>query len=121
MKRKMSIVMVFLCLAIITACPGQQSVKPYEAGKVTAEGILFNARVAQNSGLITADQFGEVKKVYDQLKEFQDLAIDARKAMIIYNTSEMANKYDTVMSDVIKLSMRLMDLSTKLKLIKGVQ
>jgi len=114
---------IFMIMAVIMfmACAGPQPVKQYELGKVTAETLLYEARMAQNRAQITAAQFDQVKKVYDQLKQAQDIAIDARKAMITFNTVDNQAKSQKSMEAVLALSGRFVALATDIGLIKGVK
>jgi hypothetical protein len=113
-KRYSPIVGILMLWVFMVAysCTGVQTVKPYELGKVTAETILFDARVMMNKKVITTAQFDEVRKVYDQLKVAQDIAIDARKAVIKTNSAPDAiSKSSLAMSNVIILSTRLIELA----------
>ena len=99
-------------LIVVQSCTGPQTVKPYELGKVTAETLLYDARAMQNKGTITAAQFDQVRKVYDQLRVAQDIAIDARKAVIVANAApDVAAKAQTAMNNVIQLSTQLIGLA----------
>ena len=112
-KRFSPIVGILMLWVFMVAysCKGIQTVKPFELGKVAAESLLYDARVLQNKGMITADQFNQVRKVYDQLKQAQDIAIDARKAVITYNTADNQAKASTAMSSVVSLSTQLIGLA----------
>lgn len=123
MRKAKGYAAVFMILAVIgfMACAGPQPVKQYELGKVTAETLLYEARMAQNRAQITAAQFDQVKKVYDQLKMAQDLAIDARKAMITFNTVDNQAKAQKAMEAVLGLSSQFVALATDLGLMKGVK
>ena len=114
---------VFMVLAVIMfiACAGPQPVRQYELGKVTAETLLYEARMAQNRAQLTAYQFDQVQKVYDQLRAAQDIAIDARKAMIQFNTVDNQAKAQKAMDAVLALSSRLISLATDIGLMKGVK
>jgi len=109
--KEIKIAILLVCLLALTACPGVQTVKPFELGKVAAESLLYDARVLQNKGMITADQFNQVRKVYDQLKQAQDIAIDARKAVITYNTTDNQAKAQAATSSVVSLSTQLIGLA----------
>ena len=113
-KRYSPIVGILMLWVFMVAysCTGVQTVKPYELGKVTAETILFDARVLMNKKVITPVQFDSMLKVYDQLKVAQDIAIDARIAVIKTNSAPDAlNKANLAMNNVISLSMRLLTLA----------
>jgi len=117
---------IFVTLFVLAAfalagCSGPQPVKQYELGKVTAETILYDARIMQNQGKITAAQFDQVRKVYDQLKQAQDAAIDARKAMIAYDTADSKAKAQTAMDGVLRLSTQMLTLAQDIGLMKGGQ
>ena len=113
----------FMVLAAIMfiACAGPQPVRQYELGKVTAETLLYEARMAQNRAQLTAYQFDQVQKVYDQLRAAQDIAIDARKAMTQFNTVDNQAKAQKAMEAVLALSSRLITLATDIGLMKGVK
>jgi hypothetical protein len=115
---KKILVSIFIVFALV-ACAGPQPVKPYELGKVTAETILYEARMAQNRAQITAAQFDEVRKVYDQLKQAQDIAIDARKAMITFNTVDNQKKATVAMDSVFRISAQMITLANSVGLMKG--
>jgi len=122
MRKRIGVVIVCLFLmAIVLACSGVQTVKPYELGKVTAETLLFDARIAQNQGKITADQFDQVRKVYDQLKVAQDTAINARKAVIMVNNPATQNKAQEALNQVLAISMQLVNLAQSLGMKVGGQ
>jgi len=117
-----TIALITACLflsAAVAACSGIQTVQPYEIGKVAAESLLYDARVLQNQGVITPDQFAQIRKIYDQLSIAQSIAIDARKMVIVYNTAENQDKVRLTMSNVTALSSQLLDLAISLG-IKGV-
>ncbi|MCX5825090.1 MAG: hypothetical protein NTY86_16755 [Deltaproteobacteria bacterium] len=122
---KRNIVLNILVLAVVVlflaACAGPQQVKTYELGKVTAESILFNARVLQNKGQISAAQFDQIRKIYDQFKQAQDTAIDARKAVIAYNTADNQAKAQTAMNGVLQFSAQMISLAQGLGLMKEGQ
>lgn len=109
--KEIKLLMLCSCLLALMACAGPQTVKPFELGKVAAESLLYDARILQNKGTITADQFSQVRKVYDQLKVAQDIAIDARKAVILTGTADSQAKATTAMSSVVSLSTQLIGLA----------
>lgn len=114
------LVCVFIvAIMTMTACSGVQTVAPYEIGKVAAEAILYDARILQNQGVITAVQFDRIRKLYDQLAIAQNIAIDARKTVIVFNTAENQEKVKIAMTHVIEISAQLMELAVSLG-IKGV-
>ena len=116
MKRSLKIgLCVFVALAF-AGCAGPQAVKQYEIGKATAETILYNARIAQNKGLLSADNFAKIKDAYDKLKMAQDAAIDARKAVIAYNTADNQAKAAAAMNSVLTVSAEFLNLAQKLGL-----
>ena len=119
--KEIKLLILFSCLLALVACAGPQPVKQYELGKVTAETLLYEARMAQNRAQITASQFSQVKIVYDQLKQAQDLAIDTRKAMITFNTVDNQAKAQKAMDAVLSLSTQFIALATDLGLMKGVK
>jgi hypothetical protein len=104
---------------MLAACAGVQSVKPYELGKVTAETILYQARVAHNDGILSDDQFYKVRDAYDKFRDAQNVAIDARKSLIAYNTAENQNKANIAMNEVLKLSTEFLALAQSLGLMEG--
>lgn len=122
---KRNVILNILVLAVVVlflaACAGPQQVKPYELGKVTAESILFNARVLQNKGQISAAQFDQIRKVYDQFKQAQDVAIDARKVVIAYNTADNQAKAQTAMNGVLQFSAQMISLAQGMGLMKEGQ
>jgi hypothetical protein len=123
MKKIVVLRILVLALAVIflAACAGPQQVKPYELGKVAAESLLFNARVLQNKGQISAAQFDQIRTVYDQFKQAQDAAIDARKTVIAYNTADNQAKAQTAMNGVLQFSTQLISLAQGMGLMKEGQ
>lgn len=71
-----------LTVFVSVSCGTQSFVKPVKITKDTAEAALYQARVMQNNGTLTADQFATVRKAYDALKTAQDTVIDARVAYL---------------------------------------
>ena len=118
MKRIGLITVLVATLALVAGCSGPQPVKQYELGKVAAETILFDARVMQNRGAITADQFGQIRKIYDQLREAQDIAIDAREALITYETPGSKLRSQVAMEGVLRLSTQMITLARSIGLMK---
>ncbi len=118
MKRILTALFVLAMFALM-ACAGPQPVKQYELGKVAAESVLYEARVMQNKGQISAAQFDQIRKVYDQLKQAQDAAIDARKVMIAYDSADSRTKAQTAMNGVLRLSTQLIMLAQSIGLMKG--
>jgi hypothetical protein len=116
-KRNILLLMVAMVFCL-SACAGVQSVKPYELGKVTAETILYQARVAMNQGTITEDQFVQVRDAYDKFKLAQDYAIDARKAMIAIGTADAENKAMVAMNNLLILSTEFITLAQKFGLME---
>ena len=109
--KEVTSLIIVCCLMMAFSCAGPQTVKPFELGKVAAESLLYDARILQNKGTITADQVNQVRKVYDQLKVAQDIAIDARKAVIMQNDPANQAKAATAMSSVITISTQLIGLA----------
>jgi len=118
MRKRSILLLMVMMVFCLSACAGVQSVKPYELGKVTAETILYNARVQQNQGVITADQFGQVRKVYDDFKAAQDVAIDARKAMIAVGTADAEQRATVAMSNLLTISTEFIALAQNLGLME---
>jgi hypothetical protein len=117
-KRSILLLMAILFAVSIIGCAGVQSVKPYELGKVTAETILYQARVAQNQGTITENQFVQVRDAYDKFKAAQDVAIDARKAMIAVGTADAEQKATVAMNNLLILSTEFIALAQKFGLME---
>ncbi len=114
------LVLMVYAMGILVNCAGPQTVKPYELGRVTAETLLYDARIMQNKGALTADQFNQVRTVYDQLKVAQDIAISARKAVVDNSKDASPAKVSNAMNNVINLSTQLIKLAQSMG-IKGVQ
>jgi len=119
--KKIIVALFVIATVALAGCSGPQPVKQYELGKVAAESILYNARVLQNRGQISAAQFDQVRKVYDQLKQAQDAAIDARKAMIAFDTADNQAKARIAMDGVLRLSTQMIGLATEIGIMKGGQ
>ena len=117
-KRSILLLMAVFFAVSIIGCAGVQSVKPYELGKVTAETILYQARVAMNQVKITEDQFIQVRDAYDKVKLAQDYAIDARKAMIAIGTADAENKAMVAMNNLLTLSTEFITLAQNLGLME---
>ena len=118
MRKRNILLLMFLMVFCLSACAGVQSVKPYELGKVTAETILYQARVAQNNGTITENQFVQVRDAYDKFKVAQDVAIDARKAMIAVGTADAEQKATVAMDNLLILSTEFITLAQKFGLME---
>jgi hypothetical protein len=118
MRKRNILLLMVLMVFCLSACAGVQSVKPYELGKVTAETILYQARVAMNQGTITEDQFIQVRDAYDKFKLAQDYAIDARKAMIAIGTADAEQKATVAMNNLLILSTEFITLAQKFGLME---
>jgi hypothetical protein len=118
MRKRNILLLMVLMVFCLSACAGVQSVKPYELGKVTAETILYQARVAMNQGTITKNQFVQVRDAYDKFKAAQDVAIDARKAMIAVGTADAEQKATVAMNNLLILSTEFITLAQKFGLME---
>ena len=118
MRKRSILLLMVMMVFCLSACAGVQSVKPYELGKVTAETILYQARVAQNNGTITENQFVQVRDAYDKFKAAQDVAIDARKAMIAVGTADAEQKATVAMNNLLILSTEFIALAQKFGLME---
>jgi Flp pilus assembly protein TadD len=118
MRKRSILLLMVMMVFCLSACAGVQSVKPYELGKVTAETILYQARVAQNQGTITENQFVQVRDAYDKFKAAQDVAIDARKAMIAVGTADAEQKAIVAMNNLLILSTEFIALAQKFGLME---
>lgn len=118
MRKRSILLLMVMMVFCLSACAGVQSVKPYELGKVTAETILYQARVAQNQGTITENQFVQVRDAYDKFKAAQDVAIDARKAMIAVGTADAEQKATVAMNNLLILSTEFIALAQKFGLME---
>ena len=118
MRKRNILLLMVLMVFCLSACASVQSVKPYELGKVTAETILYQARVAQNQGTITENQFVQVRDAYDKFKAAQDVAIDARKAMIAVGTADAEQKATVAMNNLLILSTEFIALAQKFGLME---
>jgi len=117
MRKRNILLLMVLMVFCLSACAGVQSVKPYELGKVTAETILYQARVAMNQGTITEDQLFRKGRLR-QFKLAQDYAIDARKAMIAIGTADAENKAMVAMNNLLTLSTEFITLAQNLGLME---
>lgn len=106
--------LIVFALVFSVGCAGTQSVAPYEIGKVTAETILYEARVMQNEGKITDTDFAKVKKAYDTMAATQALAIDFRIAYL--QNRDAANKvqYEAYLRNIPLLLKDLLDIGAAL-------
>ena len=118
MRKRSILLLMVMMVFCLSACAGVQSVKPYELGKVTAETILYQARVAQNQGTITEGQFVQVRDAYDKFKAAQDVAINARKAMIAIGTADAEQKATVAMNNLLILSTEFIALAQNLGLME---
>ena len=118
MHRKRSILTLLIALLMILAigCAAVQSTKPYAVTKATAEETLFQARVLQNQGAITAEEFSTVKAAYDTLKKAQDAAIDARLAFLSKNSQEAEQKMNSAATEAAAALAGLISLAEKFKI-----
>jgi len=109
-------IIVLLLPIVFVACATPQSTKPYAISKVTAETILYEARVLLNNGKITAQDFDVIKTSYDYLQKAQDAAIDARIAAIRIGTAEANQKWQVAWEQVLRLSNNLINLAKMFKI-----
>lgn len=114
MKKIIKISFLMMLVMLFISCSKYRLLyEPYEIGKVTAETILFKSRIAQNKGLITEDQFNQIRKIYDDLYVLQNQAIDLTIAYVKYNKQSDKEKLDALMNEIEKLSLKLLELSLK--------
>ena len=94
--------------------------KSFEATTVTAETILYKARVAQNSGVITSDQFAKIADVYTKWRACQIVAIDAEKVYLRMNTADAKNKLAAALVEGDRVFSDLVGAAKAFKLLGGV-
>lgn len=102
---------LIIALAVVVGCSGAQTTKPHEIGKATAESILYEARILQNSGKLSAADFEKVKRYYDRYKLSQDFIIDTRIALIKSYDATQKLQYDAALRNLPLLLKDLMDLA----------
>lgn len=103
--------LVVLALLVSVGCSGTQTTKPYEIGKATAESILYEARIMQNSGKLSTADFEKIKRYYDRYKLSQDFIIDTRIALIRSYDASQKLQYDAALRNLPLLLKDLMDMA----------
>jgi hypothetical protein len=114
---------VFLLLIMIlslVACGGTTVLKTAQVTKEAAEAALYEARILQNTGAITVDQFNEVRTAYDALKAAQDTLIDARESYIQSPSQDNKTALTSAASALARESTALIDVARKYKIGEGV-
>lgn len=89
-KPCIAVALILLMTLAAYGCTGGAFVKSTEATRTFAESVLYEARVSQNKGQLTAEQFATVKGVYDKLYDAQNSVIDARIAYLKATEGEQA-------------------------------
>jgi len=114
------IILAAICMLLLSVacqqCSTVQTTKPYEIGKVTAETILYEARILQNRGELSEQDFETVRGIYDKLKDAQDVAINARMSLIQYHSAGAETQAEIAMLEVVNLSSELLRLAAKYKI-----
>lgn len=123
MKKSLIALLIFAMLAIspailITGCATGPVVQTVEVTQVTAESILKQARIAQNQGKLTDEQFKKVRNTYDKLKMAVDVSIDARIAYLTYQTADTDAQLQAAINGVTGLTVELLSLASQFQLIK---
>jgi len=98
-------------LTLLVGCAGPQTTKPYEIGKATAESILYEARVTQNTGKLSAADFAKIQQYYERYKLSQDFIIDTRYALVESYDADQKLQYDVALRNLPTLLKDLMDLA----------
>jgi predicted lipoprotein len=73
-------VLVLVILLALTACAGSTVVKTAQISKATAEGILYDARVSLNKGVIAQPVYDKIKAGYNLWAQAQTTLINAQQA-----------------------------------------
>lgn len=113
-------VATILLTACVTACGPTIVLNGSKATKDVAETVLYDARVAQNNGIITEKQFEEIRAAYDELKEAQDMVIDLRLAYLKNPTDYGQNAIDAQILAVSTFSLKFIDICRKYGFGEGV-
>lgn len=111
--------MITVLMLALAACGTPSFVKPTHVTKDTAETVLYQARVMQNKGTLTAAQFDTVRKAYDALKVAQDTVIDARIAYLTESTTTKQAILNAAISGVSKNLAAFMQLATDFGIMGG--
>lgn len=111
-----------LVVGLSSGCSGVQTVAPYEIGKEAAVTILYEARLMNNSGKLSDEDFAKVKRAYDSLAAAQNLAIDFRITYLQSKDPADKIQYEAYLRNVPLLLKDLMELATSFGVnIGGVQ
>jgi hypothetical protein len=108
-----------VAILALGACGTQSFVKPVQITKDTAETVLYQARIMQNKGTLTAIQFDQVRKAYDALKIAQDVVIDARVAYLASESTTNKAALDAALTAVTKELTNLTKVAVDLGVITG--
>ncbi len=110
---------MIVAIIALGACGTQSFVKPVQITKETAETVLYQARIMQNKGTLTAIQFDQVRKAYDALKIAQDVVIDARVAYLASESTTNKAALDAALTAVTKELTNLTKVAVDLGVIAG--
>lgn len=110
---------VLLMLSTLAGCSTGPVVQTMEVTKVTAESILYEARVAQGKGKITTGQFDVIRGAYDKLKVAVDLSIDARIGYLTLQTPDAEVRMTGTIAAVTDATVQLISLASSLGLISA--
>ena len=103
MLRRIRVAPVLLLLLFLTACPATVPTTPTTTTQImlsqtAAEGILYDARVALNKGLIKQALYDQIKAGYNLWSIAQNAAIDARVAYLKSPTQTTQTALDAAMN-----------------------
>ena len=115
-----TITALLIIAALLAACGPTIVLNGSKATKDTAETVLYEARVAQNNGIITAEQFGEIRTAYDELRQAQDAVINLRLAHLANPTESGQKAIDAQVLAVGALSLTFIDICRKYGFGEGV-
>jgi hypothetical protein len=113
-------VVLFLASFAFAGCGGAGILKTAQVTKDTAETALYEARVMERQGVITADQFAEVTKAYETVRAAQGVLIDARETYLKSPTQDNQSAVTAAIVALAADSAQLIDIARKYKVGEGI-
>lgn len=110
-KGTAAILIFCITLGLLAGCATAQNAQPYEIGKVTAEAILYEARVMQNAGKLSDADFQKIKRSYDQYRACQNIVIDTRLSLLKSYNADVKLQYDAALKNLPIMLKDLMDVA----------
>jgi len=111
--------MVLLFTLTAIGCSGTSFLRTAETTNITAKEILYQARILDNKGVITASDFTAIRNVYDRLIEAERVAVQARVDYLKVQTAAKEQRMNVAIHKVEDLMRQLITLALKYGIIKG--